>query len=362
MSLFLCGELSYFRNCSDTILSDFDPLSEHAIIEQTLLLDLLKATVCSSPYEIVSPVCDQLMSCLLNLVFQCSSDSASNSACRCLAGLINRRPPDAYLDNLLEQLRTSIEKFSNGDRGEESPLRHEQQKILNVCVWVTKSLVLRNHPLQFNFLQFIVDSLADSQLAAEAANGFKLILSDDAELMDYIFSATSHANITLMYRQRFFTVTFPQLLERYDMADGETKHFYVLALTQLIQFVPKEALAPEIPRLLPVLIQSLMSENPSLWLTTVGTLAELAADNPETLHSYIGDLLPRLLTMCAFEASMKVRIAALRCIARLASMPAHLILPQQRNVLHCLGQRLDDHKRLVRQEAAAARCKWYLVG
>lgn len=223
-------------------------------------------------------------------------------------------------------------------------------------------LQLRNHTQQTAFLKFLIDAVADSELASLAADGFRLVLSDDSELSDSIFSSASGATRTIMFKQRFFTVSLPLLLADYRNAGREMKHFYVIALSHLMQCVPRQVLEPEISDLLPVLLQSLTTEAPSVWLTSLHTLTELIVDNSEILQSYVDDMLPRVLALSAYRPMMKVRIAAVRCIAEFSVMPVHLILPHKQKVLQQLGLIVDDHKRLVRQEAAAARSSWFLIG
>ena len=55
----------------------------------------------------------------------------------------------------------------------------------------------------------------------------------------------------------------------------------------------------------------------------------------------------------------KMRIASLKCLTGLASLPLHVILPYRNKITRALTPVLDDKKRLVRAEAVAARHEWY---
>ena len=55
----------------------------------------------------------------------------------------------------------------------------------------------------------------------------------------------------------------------------------------------------------------------------------------------------------------KVRIAALKCLACMTSLPHSVVYPHQNEVIRSLATGLDDHKRLVRKEAVIARSNWY---
>jgi len=357
LAAFLHGDTAkYHEHLDDLVIANFIPLTANFYGEQVCSVAVLTAVVCSSSYSCIvsSSLADQLMSLLVDLILQHVDDIVYVCACKCLSGLINRRPSDAFLDSTLQSLQSAV-------AAEITKLSSKLQA-LTLCIWTTKALVMRNHTRQTVFLKFLIDTLGDSELASSAADGFKLVLSDDNELTDGIFSSASGATRTMMYKQRFFTMTLPLLLADYHNAASEKKCSYVVALSHLMQFIPQQVLVPEIPQLLPVILQSFNDEEPFVWLTTLHTLTELIVDNSQILQSYIDDLLPRVLALSAYLPMMKVRIAAVRCIAEFSVMPEHLILPHQQTVLQQLSLTTDDRKRLVRQEAAAARCRWFLIG
>jgi len=358
LATFLYGDTVNYHEHVELVIANFIPLSANFCGDQVCSIAVLTAVVCSPSCKCIgSSLLDELMSRLVDLILQCADDVVYICACKCLSGLINRRPSDAFLDAVLQSVQSAVvaEVYAK-DIGKVS----SKLKALTLCVWIMKALVMQNHSQQTVFLKVLIDSLGDAELASSAADGFKVILSDDNQLTDSIFSCASGATRTMMYKQRFFTMSLPLLLADYENAGSEIRCSYVMAVSQLMQFVPQQVLVPEIPRLLPVLLQSLNNEEP--WLTTLHTLTELMVDNSEIFQSYVDDLLPRLLALSSYRPMMKVRIAAVRCVAEFSVMPVHLILPHQQKVLQQLGLITDDHKRLVRQEAAAARSRWFLIG
>jgi len=360
LSTFLHGDVTQYREHVELGIEHFIPLSANFPGDQVCSIALLTAVMCSSSCQNnASLSVDKLLNCLIGLILRFADDEVHVCACKCLSGLINRRPVDTVLDATLQSLQSAlVAEIYAADVSRLS----RKLKALTLCIWTSKALVMRNHTQQRVFAKVLIDSLADSDLASSAADGFKLILSDDDELTDGIFSSASGGARTLMYKQRFFTVSLPLLLAGYHTADSELKHAYVMALAHFMQFVPRQVLAPEIPHLLPVLLQSLNNEEPFVWLTIFHVLTELLVDNSEILQVYIDDLLPRVLALSAYSPMMKVRIAAVRFIAEFSGMPVHLILRHRQTVLQQLSLAVDDRKRLVRQEAAAARCRWFLVG
>lgn len=57
-----------------------------------------------------------------------------------------------------------------------------------------------------------------------------------------------------------------------------------------------------------------------------------------------------------------MRILALECLLYTTKYPPFLLLPFKQDVLTALQAALDDHKRLVRSAAVAARLQWFLIG
>ena len=64
------------------------------------------------------------------------------------------------------------------------------------------------------------------------------------------------------------------------------------------------------------------------------------------------------LNAFVFFVTQKVRVGALQCLTKFTALPEHVVLPQQDRVTRHLAAALDDHKRLVRQEAVNARTQW----
>ena len=54
----------------------------------------------------------------------------------------------------------------------------------------------------------------------------------------------------------------------------------------------------------------------------------------------------------------KVRIAALKCIEEMSTLPLHIVIPYRSQITRALESALDDRKRLVRKQAVSARQDW----
>ncbi|RUS23466.1 hypothetical protein BC937DRAFT_86151 [Endogone sp. FLAS-F59071] len=117
-------------------------------------------------------------------------------------------------------------------------------------------------------------------------------------------------------------------------------------------------------KLFPLLIQSLSLPDPNLKVSTLDTFHMTTADAPQVVVTHVNSLIPAMLNLSkATEANtMKVRIAALRCLSQFPSALRYDVLrPFKTQVLAELAQALDDKKRLVRRHAVDCRAKWLVL-
>jgi len=145
-------------------------------------------------------------------------------------------------------------------------------------------------------------------------------------------------------------------------ADVAAKSHYLIALSNIIANVPKEILLPELPSLLPLLLQSISLPSPILRTNAINTLYVLIMESPEMVKSHVETMIPVLLKQIDLTPSnpASVRIASLRCLAILPSnLPFDSIDRHKKEVIRYLGTILDDPKRQVRKEAVDCRHTWY---
>jgi DNA repair/transcription protein MET18/MMS19 len=137
---------------------------------------------------------------------------------------------------------------------------------------------------------------------------------------------------------------------------------FLIALSNIIANIPKEILLPELPSLLPLLLDSLELSSPVLRANAINTVYVMVMESPEIMSSHLESMIPALLKQIEISPSnpMDVRISSLRC---LAIVPTHLSLesinPFRKEVIRQVGTILDDPKRAVRKEAVDCRHAWY---
>lgn len=289
---------------------------------------------------------------------------------------------------------------SNGDQAEDA--ERDWHCAVRYLFTVSKACLLRLLRFADQILTSLVDLLESlpSEKARYLALGFGTLLSQDE-----ILSKTNEAQIRLLAPQRVFQKMVPMFSERFrdPKATQEQKETYLVALSGILGSVSSDIVMPELPTLLPLLLQSLeiSDANQSVKVATLETMMVLITKNPDALieSGHVPSLTRRLVaaatlpkasrrsaktsTATAMETkesadtpmtdapssressfSPKTRQLALRCLTLL---PQHVkdqktpnpLLSLKREVLNGLANCLDDPRRDVRKEAVDARARWF---
>lgn len=290
---------------------------------------------------------------------------------------------------------------------------------IKAIFWLSKALVLRLAPSTAEILTSLLSLLSssDETTSTTAARGFTVLLSDDE-----VLSPTNGANVRLLSKQRVFTTVVPLISSRIrhvNIAGNDTttttissptttnnqlpahiKPAHLTALSGILSTIPPSLVMPELPTLLPLLLQSLdlqTTDSQGIRAATLETLAVIIRDNGVTVIDECGhvqSLVTRLLNTAAYipishptpipptitatgEAGKRkptnttlLRTEALKCLFLLAHTPntdapaiaragkLSPLLPVKGQVLRALRMVLDDPKRDVRKAAVDARGAW----
>uniref|UniRef100_A0A665UXN3 MMS19 nucleotide excision repair protein n=1 Tax=Echeneis naucrates TaxID=173247 RepID=A0A665UXN3_ECHNA len=339
VSLFLHGDVSFLPD--NSIPSHVQLLK--VCMDRKLLIRI--NILCVVKVEV--PEIDQLLSQLEEMSCTCSHPLPYNSAAKCFAGLLNKHSQGDFLDSLIQ--RTIKRVCTELD----SPCSPARIQAFTLLIWVAKALLLRYHPLCTTLTDKLFSLLDDADLGPMAADGFSLLMSDSADVLN----RSCHADVRIMYRQRFFSENSAKLVQGFNAAPQEKKPNYLKALSNIVNKLPKQVQVTELPALLSLLLEALSCPDQGVQLSTLSCLEPVLIDPPPALIQQLEALVSRLLALISSPA-MSVRIASLRCIRALKDSSLFQILPFRARVLRALAQPLDDKKRLVRSEAVQARGKW----
>ncbi|NXN23852.1 MMS19 protein, partial [Nycticryphes semicollaris] len=342
--LFLDGEVSFLPQNSFPCL--FQPFEDGECLEaQRRLVALLMAFVCSLPRDVAIPQQERLLRELLALSCSCNCPFTATTAAKCFAGLVNKHLAGQQLDEILQLAVNRLEpSLAEGSR---------RTQALTLLLWVTKALVLRYHPLSSRLTDKLLALLSDAELGPAAADGFSLLMAESPDVLH----KGCHADVRIMFRQRFFTDNVPKLVQGFHGAGPDVKANYLKGLSHVLNHLPKPVLVTELPTLLSLLLEALSCSDRVVQLSTLSCLQPLLLEAPQIMSLHIDTLVTKFLSLTC-SPTMAVRIAALRCAHALTSLPTTVLLPYKARVIRALAKPLDDKKRLVRKEAVAARGEW----
>ncbi|KAJ9652901.1 hypothetical protein H2198_007854 [Neophaeococcomyces mojaviensis] len=312
------------------------------------------------------------------------------------------------LDEIKEMYETAIAAMIFQGRNSHSNIKIESE--VRYVFALSKALALRLVPGTDLVLRRLVELLEQLPLeqARFSALGFSTLLADCD-----VISKQNDAQIRLLAPQRVFQILVPLISSKFKDATSNQalKEIYLIALAGILGTVSSDIVMPELPTLLPLLLQSLeiSDANQNVKIATLETTIVVITKNPDALieSGHIPALLRRLLSVATLSnpaklnrklkieqnlaarsmngsvdshmeldsthlqhpklsprssSSPKTRQLAVRCISLL---PEHVknktpnpLLSLKKEVLAGLVGVLDDPRRDVRKEAVDARAKW----
>ncbi|NXP25118.1 MMS19 protein, partial [Scytalopus superciliaris] len=346
--LFLDGEVSFLPQ--NSFPCSFQPFGDGECLEaQRRLVALLMAFVCSLPRNVAIPQQEWLLRELLALSCSCNCPFTATTAAKCFAGLVNKHPAGQQLDEILQLAVNRMESsLAEGPR---------RMQALTLLLWVTKALMLRYHPLSSCLTDKLLGLLGDTELGPAVADSFSLLMAESPDVLH----KGCHADVRIMFRQRFFTDNVPKLVQGFHGAGPDVKANYLKGLSHVLNHLPKPVLVTELPTLLSLLLEALSCSDRVVQLSTLSCLQPLLLEAPQIMSLHVDTLVTKFLSLTS-SPTMAVRIAALRCAHALTCLPTPVLLPYKARVIRALAKPLDDKKRLVRKEAVAARGEWFLLG
>lgn len=362
---------------------------QRTMIVSTYLIAGLPKECTNIPYT--SPNMSDLLSDLIQRSIAASEPATHLASLRHLSLLVNK-----FLSKT--DLNLAAEKFDSL-----LPRRAEDQRlspaVIKTIFWLSKALVLRLAPTTTDILKTLLSLLlsSDEVTSTTAARGFAVLLSDDE-----ILSPTNGANIRLLSKQRIFTTVIPLISDRIRQVNiagnnnnntttpSHIKPAHLTALSGILSTIPPPLVMPELPTLLPLLLQSLdlqTADSQPVRAATLETLAVIIRDNGVPVIDECGhvqSLVTRLLNTAAYTPppsstpsssrgavnNTRLRVEALKCLFLLAHTPQtdapaiaragklSPLLPVKGQVLRSLRMVLDDPKRDVRKAAVDAGGAW----
>ncbi|KAI8911815.1 Dos2-interacting transcription regulator of RNA-Pol-II-domain-containing protein [Gorgonomyces haynaldii] len=228
-----------------------------------------------------------------------------------------------------------------------------------VLSWIAKGLVLLADPYGYELSTELLGWIADPKLGHASAQAVEIILKESPDL---VLTKEAFATQRPLYKQKFYNHCLPLLSQGYENAKDSQKQHYLMALSYLLRNISSKTLLTEFPKLFPLLLSALEQPDQKLTLGTLETFAIMLKEQQDLVRDHLRVFITRLLDLIVFEQkrnNARVRAQALDLLGPLSKLNTdpsvkHLVLQK-------IGQSLDDPKRVVRERAAKARSRWFLV-
>lgn len=302
------------------------------------------------------------------LVCQISNEFVRVQYLQLIAILINKFTPQNDLGNsqimadLFEASRTNIDA-------------------LEVATWLLKGLITRLDRVGIEFLSKFLNEVLDSedlQHSNRVSRCFNVLMADLDVFQNLenskvkIVSGVMNLNVKLLYKQQIFEDILEKILARFQGVDSEARKGVLLAtLAIIIDSISPKILKPHLKEILPLVLNGLGFENPTILKASLETFKVIILENPDLISENIDSLMVKLVDLSTTKiiANKKVvndaqiRFAALECLEGIfANLEAPQIVKYQASTRDRLRVCLDDKKRSVRKKACDVRQILYELG
>ncbi|KAG0233463.1 hypothetical protein BGW42_007420 [Actinomortierella wolfii] len=390
-NIFAMGHLAVLANYDQSKEKvPFNPLSATSRASQQNTSILLATVVTGCRQETALPVdnLENFTEALVNVAVTTSNSYQRQALSEMVATILNKYNKGNCLNDFITG---KLIPRLHGIIQDNSATYEEREAALIIYSWMAKALVLSVNTIGYDMMGELMKLFAVPRLGRVAADGFRIVIGEQKDIL----TKETFAVRRLLYKQRFFNYCTPVLVKGFESsAQNDIRHNFLVALSHVLRNIPKQILLTELPPLLPLLVHSLSFPNPELKASTIGTFQSVTKDAKELIAEHLSTLVPLLLqlthpnggaasptpgsgtatptSMTSASSStaetvaptntMKVRVAALQCLAEIAkNLPFTALKPYKQPVLKDLERVLDDKKRYVRREAVECRSLWFTL-
>ncbi|KAH3675608.1 hypothetical protein WICPIJ_009323 [Wickerhamomyces pijperi] len=234
--------------------------------------------------------------------------------------------------------------------------------------WITKALLLKMSPLSQPYLDSLVSLLSDSTESSTDYSSIFEILCVDLPL----FTPSSSPgkvkinNMRLLYKQKFYGIVIPQLIEKYQSENHEFK--YLQALLILMKDDNKELLLSYIDPLFQIFLSSkdqLLEGKEYTKLETFLRFVQISMLKITGFEKYLNSLLNLFQTALmgqSGKASVGLKLTILENISEFLKLNVVEVTKLKTPVLRLLQNLSNDKSRKVRKLNVDVKQQWFELG
>ncbi|ONH68486.1 DNA repair/transcription protein mms19 [Cyberlindnera fabianii] len=237
---------------------------------------------------------------------------------------------------------------------------------IEVFTWIAKGVILKIDSESVVYITKLVDLLSDERWGAVATKSFEVLVVDMSIFEK--FKKIMNNNVRLLYKQKFFEIVAPMIVERFTNAtDMSIKSNYLTALSLILKHTKKEIITPHLSSFFPLLLQSLSLPNSDVRLASLQTILGSMDEISDLIGKHLSTIIPSLLSLVKVDEARlntaDVRVVAVNCLHGLTMIvPLEKLIGFQKSIIKELTDVLDDKKRKVRKGAVDARQAYFELG
>ncbi|XP_055607018.1 MMS19 nucleotide excision repair protein [Uranotaenia lowii] len=283
---------------------------------------------------------EHLVDDLTKLSMDSEDDNIKDISNHLLCSLFNKMPNDEHHRNVLVKILAKLR----------SEIKNNNKKAVAVLSWIGKGLLAKNHHVAGEIVEDLAELLDHPSLGTVAALAF--------EILSAAFPKLHLPLIKGLFKQKLFVLVMKKLEQKVEQY-AET---HLTALIHVYQIAPHIVLKTNMDKVGPVLLKCLLIKDENAVIKTIHLISRFIQEEDVFFRDHLQTLIPQLTHLSVSNTKLKIRLVALECLLNVTKYPPFLLLPYKQDVLLDLQKALDDHKRLVRTAAVAARLQWFLVG
>eukprot|EP01105_Mastigella_eilhardi_P026189 TRINITY_DN7430_c0_g1_i1.p1 TRINITY_DN7430_c0_g1~~TRINITY_DN7430_c0_g1_i1.p1 ORF type:complete len:1006 (+),score=253.50 TRINITY_DN7430_c0_g1_i1:441-3020(+) len=310
---------------------------------------LLRAVLCAARPESAALAAEHVAVIERAALDTVAGSGTAVDAAACLATVVCKLPEGPTLESAVHGLPGRL--LNDSGDGAIADRRYE------LAGWLARALVSRAHPAATATLNALCDACdtAEGGRAAVALRAATEPILSEAEGGDGPLAFPRAEGAAALFSDAFHRLC---ALLPADTAQVP-RDSLIAGVTYAMRAMGSVSVAKELsvrPVLLPLILRAASDDIAAAGIAQTRRLLECPGEAEETVCAVLE---PLLEAACGGRPAVRARVAALDCLREArAKLPLSAVQPRRAEVARRLAVALDDHKRVVRREAARCRNAW----